>query len=114
MLFQKSGESRNIRLGLVLTVALILALLLPLAHITAQEVEEQLGAQIDLILDGGSCRAGVPSTILDCTVSPPRLLRRGAVSAAARPTGGAMPHWAANVLLVSPFTPGTRLAEPLL
>lgn len=51
--------------------------------ITAQEVEEQLGDQIDLILDGGSCRAGVPSTILDCTVSPPRLLRRGAVSAAA-------------------------------
>jgi L-threonylcarbamoyladenylate synthase len=51
--------------------------------ITAQEVEEQLGNQIDLILDGGPCRAGVPSSILDCTVSPPRLLRRGAVSAAA-------------------------------
>jgi L-threonylcarbamoyladenylate synthase len=51
--------------------------------ITAQEVEDQLGDRIDLILDGGSCRAGVPSTILDCTVSPPRLLRRGAVSAAA-------------------------------
>jgi L-threonylcarbamoyladenylate synthase len=50
--------------------------------ITAQEVEEQLGDRIDLILDGGSCRAGVPSTILDCTVSPPRLLRRGAISAA--------------------------------
>jgi L-threonylcarbamoyladenylate synthase len=57
-----------------------LTLVLP---ITAQEVQEQLGDQVDLILDGGSCRAGVPSTILDCTVSPPRLLRRGAVSAAA-------------------------------
>lgn len=51
--------------------------------ITAQEVEEQLGDEIDLILDGGPCRAGVPSSILDCTVSPPRLLRHGAVSAAA-------------------------------
>jgi L-threonylcarbamoyladenylate synthase len=51
--------------------------------ITAQEVKEQLGDRIDLILDGGPCRAGVPSTILDCTLSPPRLLRRGAVSAAA-------------------------------
>jgi L-threonylcarbamoyladenylate synthase len=50
--------------------------------ITAQEVEEQLGDRIDLILDGGPCRGGVPSTILDCTVSPPALLRRGAVSEA--------------------------------
>ena len=48
--------------------------------ITAQEVEEQLGNQIDLILDGGSCRGGVPSSILDCTVSPPLMLRRGVVS----------------------------------
>jgi len=51
--------------------------------ITAQEVEEQLGDRIGLILDGGLCREGVPSTILDCTVSPPALLRRGAVSEAA-------------------------------
>ena len=48
--------------------------------ITAQEVEEQLGDRIDLILDGGPCRGGIPSSILDCTVSPPILLRRGAVS----------------------------------
>ena len=51
--------------------------------ITAQEVEEQLGDRIGLIPDGGPCREGVPSTILDCTVSPPALLRRGAVSEAA-------------------------------
>jgi L-threonylcarbamoyladenylate synthase len=47
--------------------------------ITAQEVEEQLGDRINLILDGGSSRGGIPSTILDCTLSPPTLLRRGAV-----------------------------------
>ena len=51
--------------------------------ITAQEVEQQLGDQVDLILDGGPCRGGVPSSILDCTVSPPLLLRRGAIPEAA-------------------------------
>jgi L-threonylcarbamoyladenylate synthase len=48
--------------------------------VTAQQVEEQLGGRISLILDGGACRGGVPSTILDCSVSPPLLLRRGAIS----------------------------------
>jgi L-threonylcarbamoyladenylate synthase len=51
--------------------------------VTAQEVEEQLGGRIELILDGGPCRGGVPSSLLDCTLSPPVLLRRGAISAAA-------------------------------
>lgn len=51
--------------------------------ITAQEVEEQLRNRIDLILDGGPCRGGVPSSILDCTLSPPMLLRRGVISEAA-------------------------------
>jgi L-threonylcarbamoyladenylate synthase len=51
--------------------------------ITAQEVEEQLGDRIDLILDGGVSPGGVPSSILDCTVFPPRLLRRGIISEAA-------------------------------
>ena len=50
-----------------------------LSPITAQEVEEQLGDRIDLILDGGPSRGGVPSSILDCTVFPPLLLRRGAI-----------------------------------
>jgi L-threonylcarbamoyladenylate synthase len=50
--------------------------------ITAQEVKEQLEGRIELILDGGPCRGGVPSSLLDCTVSPPRLLRHGAVTEA--------------------------------
>jgi len=50
-----------------------------LSPVTAREVEEQLGGRIDLILDGGPSRGGVPSTILDCTVSPPVVLRHGAV-----------------------------------
>lgn len=50
--------------------------------VTAQEVEEQLAGRIALILDGGPCEEGVPSTILDCSVSPPLLLRRGAIGEA--------------------------------
>jgi len=47
--------------------------------VTAGEVEEQLGGRIDLILDGGPCWGGVPSSLLDCVASPPALLRRGAI-----------------------------------
>ena len=48
--------------------------------VTAQEVAVQLGGRIPLIVDGGPCPVGLPSTILDCSVSPPLLLRRGAIS----------------------------------
>jgi L-threonylcarbamoyladenylate synthase len=50
--------------------------------VTALEVDEQLGDRIDLILNGGMTRGGVPSSILDCTVSPPRLLRHGIITEA--------------------------------
>ncbi len=53
-----------------------------LSTITAQEVREQLDGRVELILDGGPALGGVPSTILDCTVTPPRLLRHGAIPAA--------------------------------
>lgn len=49
--------------------------------VTAEEVLTQLGGHIDLILDGGPCPGGVPSTVLDLTVSPPAVLRPGPVSA---------------------------------
>ncbi|MGD8996881.1 MAG: L-threonylcarbamoyladenylate synthase [Anaerolineae bacterium] len=47
--------------------------------VTAQDVEEQLGGRIALILDGGACPVGVPSTILDCSASPPQILRHGGI-----------------------------------
>jgi len=47
---------------------------------TARDVVEQLGGRVELIVDGGSCRGGVASTVLDCTTSPPAILRQGAVS----------------------------------
>ncbi len=44
---------------------------------TAEHVREQLGDQIDLILDGGPCRVGVESTVLSLTEDKPVLLRPG-------------------------------------
>ena len=46
---------------------------------TAQEVHRQLGDRVDVTVDGGPCPGGVESTVVDCTVDPPRVLRHGAV-----------------------------------
>lgn len=43
----------------------------------ADEVLVQLDGRIDAVLDGGECTVGVESTILDLTVAPYRILRRG-------------------------------------
>jgi len=48
--------------------------------VTAQEVEAELGGRIELILDGGRCPGGVPSTVLDLTTDPPTILRVGAIT----------------------------------
>jgi L-threonylcarbamoyladenylate synthase len=45
----------------------------------AREVLAQLGGRIDLVLDGGPARGGVPSTVVDCTEARPRVLRAGAI-----------------------------------
>ena len=48
---------------------------------TAQHVAEDLDGKIDMILDGGSVDIGLESTILDMTVTPPMILRPGAITA---------------------------------
>lgn len=47
---------------------------------TAEEVYAQLGGRIPLILDGGRCPGGLPSTVVDCTGSEPVILRPGPIS----------------------------------
>jgi len=47
--------------------------------VTAEEVLTYLGGRIDLILDGGRCLGGIPSTVVDVTPSLPRILRLGAI-----------------------------------
>jgi L-threonylcarbamoyladenylate synthase len=49
--------------------------------LTAQQVRDQLDGRIELILDGGPVPGGVPSTVVDCTQDPPRILRQGGISA---------------------------------
>lgn len=44
---------------------------------TAQHMMEDMDGKIDGIVDGGACAVGVESTIIDLTVTPPRLLRPG-------------------------------------
>ena len=46
---------------------------------TAQEVYEQLGGRIPLILDGGKTFGGIPSTLVDCTGEKPVILREGPI-----------------------------------
>lgn len=46
---------------------------------TAEGVLKQLNDDIDLILDAGTCKLGIHSTVIDMTVFPPKILRKGAV-----------------------------------
>jgi len=45
---------------------------------TADEVVELFSDKVDIILDGGRTTGAEDSTVLDLTISPPRILRRGA------------------------------------
>ena len=47
---------------------------------TAQHVLHDHNGRIDAIVDGGSCRVGVESTIVDLTEERPRLLRPGGIT----------------------------------
>ncbi|HXP58953.1 MAG TPA: L-threonylcarbamoyladenylate synthase [Dongiaceae bacterium] len=45
----------------------------------AEHVRKYLGDQIPLIVDGGQSQVGIESTVVDLSVSPPRLLRPGMI-----------------------------------
>lgn len=47
----------------------------------AQEALAALGDSIAAVLDGGKVSLGIASTIVDCTDSPPRILRQGPLTA---------------------------------
>jgi L-threonylcarbamoyladenylate synthase len=48
---------------------------------TAQAVRDDLGTDVDMVLDGGPCRVGVESTIVDCTGDELVVLRPGGITA---------------------------------
>ncbi len=47
---------------------------------TAQHVQQDLGDRVAYVVDGGPCRVGIESTIVDMTCSPPMVLRPGALT----------------------------------
>jgi len=94
---------------------------------TADAVAAELDGDVDLILDGGPCRVGVESTIVDVTGPEPTVLRVGGVSlerlaellgapprlGGATPAPGTLPaHYAprARVEVVAPEALGPRCA----
>ncbi len=48
--------------------------------LTAYEVYSQFGDRLDLVIDGGVCRGGRESTVIDITGEVPVILREGAIS----------------------------------
>jgi len=50
-----------------------------LSPTSAEHVRRHLGDKIRLIVDGGPAQVGIESTVVDLTVSPPRLLRPGMI-----------------------------------
>jgi len=49
------------------------------AALTADEVGQQLGGKIDLIINGGKCPGGKESTVVDVTRESPIILRQGII-----------------------------------
>jgi L-threonylcarbamoyladenylate synthase len=49
------------------------------APTTAADVLRSFDGVVDVVLDGGPTAGGPPSTVLDVTVDPPRVIRAGAV-----------------------------------
>jgi L-threonylcarbamoyladenylate synthase len=87
------GETIGVRQpGLVVAAALCRAVGMPVTGtsanthgtappVTAIEVGMDLGAAVDVILDGGASPGGHPSTVIDVTRTPPLIVRAGAVTA---------------------------------
>ena len=47
---------------------------------TADDVRQRMGSAVAFVIEGGPAPTGRPSTVLDITCDPPRLLREGALS----------------------------------
>jgi len=50
------------------------------APLTVREALEQLGGKVDVALDAGKCRLGVPSVVVDTTARHLKILRKGPIS----------------------------------
>jgi L-threonylcarbamoyladenylate synthase len=61
---------------------------------TPQQVVQSLGGRIPMILDGGACRVGLESTVIDLSGPTPLILRPGAITPEAieKATGLVIPY----------------------
>ncbi len=48
--------------------------------LTAKDVLEHLDGHVDLLIDGGQCPGGVPSTVIDCMFPEIKFIRLGAIT----------------------------------
>lgn len=46
---------------------------------SVDDILKQLDDTVDLILDAGICRHGIHSTVIDMTLNPPKIVRKGAI-----------------------------------
>ncbi|MDQ3196294.1 MAG: L-threonylcarbamoyladenylate synthase, partial [Pseudomonadota bacterium] len=76
---------------------------------TAEHVRAELGADVDLLLDGGACDIGIESTIVDVSGAQPAVLRPGRITA--RDLAEALAAPLANPELRSPRAPGMLAAH---
>ncbi|MDP2966184.1 MAG: L-threonylcarbamoyladenylate synthase [Pelolinea sp.] len=47
---------------------------------TASQVLDQLNGRIELIIDGGECKGGISSTVVDCSGEEIKILREGGIT----------------------------------
>ena len=88
-----------------------------LSPTNAEHVRKSLGDKIPLIVDGGQSQVGIESTVVDLSVTPPRLLRPGIIhreslmavigELAAAPTSD--PHLKSPGMLPRHYAPRARL-----
>lgn len=50
------------------------------SSVTAEDVSEDLNGKIDMIIDGGACKVGLASTVVDMTGESPKILREGVIT----------------------------------
>ncbi|WP_197512902.1 L-threonylcarbamoyladenylate synthase [Acidihalobacter aeolianus] len=77
---------------------------------SAEDVREELGDNVDFLLDGGNCPIGIESTIVDLSSTIPRILRPGAIpeQALQQALGTAVPI--ARMVDDAPY-PGQKLSH---
>ena len=76
----------------------------------AAHMLEDMNGRIDAIVDGGPCGVGVESTIIDLTVTPPRLLRPGGLPLEA--LREALGEVAVDKAVLAPLSAGEKPRAP--